>query len=199
MYGEFHQMLNELRVTDRQYFFRYMRMSPERFDHLLSLVQDKMCKRNTRFRESIPAAEHLAVTLRCLATGDAQQSLSYSFRIGKSTLSRIISETCTAIFESLKDQYISCPKSSRELLQISNDFESLWDLPLVIGAIDGKYIRIECPKKSGTLFYNYKGFYSIVLMAVCDARYCFTVFYLGSYGSNNDSGILNQSVMGSLF
>ena len=108
-------MLNEWRVTDREYFFRYMRMNPERFNHLLSLVQVKIYKRrNTRFRDSIPAAERLAATLRFLATGDAQQSLSYSFRIGKSTLSRIISETCTAIFESLKDQYISCPKSSRE-------------------------------------------------------------------------------------
>ena len=87
-------MLNELRVTDRECFFRYMRMNPERFNHSLLLVQDKIYKRrNTRFRESIPTAERLAVTLRFLATGDAQQSLSYSFHIGKSTLSRIISET----------------------------------------------------------------------------------------------------------
>ena len=93
-------------MTDREYFFRYMRMSPERFDNLLSLVQDKIYKKNTRFRESIPASERLAVTLRYFRTGDAQQPLSYSFRIGKITLSRIISETCTAIFESLKDQYI---------------------------------------------------------------------------------------------
>ena len=56
-------------------------MSPERFNHLLSLVQDKIYKRNTRFCESIPAAKRLAVTLRLLATGDSQQSLSYSFRI----------------------------------------------------------------------------------------------------------------------
>ena len=29
-------------------------MNLERFEHLLSLVQDKIYKRNTRFRESIP-------------------------------------------------------------------------------------------------------------------------------------------------
>ena len=45
LFGEFHQMLNELRVTDREYFFRYMRMNLERFNHLLSLVQDKIHKR----------------------------------------------------------------------------------------------------------------------------------------------------------
>ena len=69
----------------------------------------------------------------------------------------------------------------------------------MIGAIDGKHIRIECPKNSGTLYYNYKGFFSIVLMAVCDANYCFTLFDIGSYGSNNDSGILANSEMGMRF
>ena len=62
----------------------------------------------------------------------------------------------------------------------------------------GKHIRVECPKLSGTLYYNYKGFFSIVLMAICDANYCFTMFDLGQYGSNNDSGILANSEMGQM-
>ena len=40
--GKFHQMLTELREGDREYYFRYMRMRQERFDHLLSLVEDKI-------------------------------------------------------------------------------------------------------------------------------------------------------------
>ena len=89
LFGEFHQMLNELRVTDREYFFRYMQMNPERFNSLLSLVQDKIYKRrNTRFRESIPAAERLTVTLnlficsanvsRCLKSNDPIISICLS-------------------------------------------------------------------------------------------------------------------------
>lgn len=55
------------------------------------------------------------------------------------------------------------------------------------------------PKNTGTLYYNYKGFFSIVLLAICDANYCFTMFDLGQYGSNNDSGVLSHSEMGQCF
>ena len=51
-------------------------------------------------------------------------------------------------------------------------------------------------KNFGTLYYNYTGFLSIVLLAVCDASYCFTLYDLGGHGSNNDSGILLNSEMG---
>ena len=54
-------------------------------------------------------------------------------------------------------------------------------------------------KNTGSLYHNYEGFFSIVLLAMCDANYCFTLFDLGSYGSNNDSGILAHSEMGNRF
>ena len=174
-------------------------MSPERFDHLLALVGPKIAKKDTSFRKSISAAERLALTLRFLATGDAQQSLRYSFRIGKATVSKIISETCDAIYTSLAENYLSPPATQSDWLKIAEQFEELWNMPHVIGCIDGKHIRIECPKLTGTLFHNYKGFFSIVLLVICDASYCFTLFDLGQYGSNNDSGVLANSQMGQMF
>ena len=72
-------------------------------------------------------------------------------------------------------------------------------MPQTIRWIDGKHIRIVCPKLTGTQYYNYKGFFSIALMAVCNANYCFMIIDLGQYGSNNDSGVLASSVMGVMF
>ena len=89
-------------------------------------------------------------------------------------------------------------KSSDEWRAISGIFESEWNFPHVVGALDGKHIRIEYPKKTGSLYYNFKSFYSFVLLALCDAQYCFTLYDLGQYGSDNDSGIFMNSQMGSL-
>ena len=195
--GTFRTLFQEL-LQDKELFFRYHRMTPSRFEHLLSLVEDKITKEKTNFRDPICAEERLSITLRFLATGESQQSLSFSYRVGRNTVSKIVSETCEALFQSLKT-YLRAPKNDTEWKEISDKFEEQWNFPHVIGAIDGKHIRIECPKNSGTLYYNYKGFFSIVLMAVCDANYCFTLFDIGSYGSNNDSGILANSEMGMRF
>ena len=46
-----------------------------------------------------------------------------------------------------------------------------------------------------TCCFNYKGVCSIILLAICDSNYCFTLFDLGQYGSNNDSGVLANSKM----
>jgi len=174
-------------------------MSPERFEHLLELVGPKISKKDTRFRNAIPAAERLALTLRFLASGDNQKSLSYAFRIATTTVSRIISETCIAIKEALADKFVKPPRCEEDWLQIAREFERIWNLVNVIGALDGKHIQIESPANSGSLYHNYKGFFSMVLLAICDANYCFTLLDIGQFGSNNDSGVLANSAMGKKF
>ena len=86
-------------------------MTHEKFDHLLSLVKEQIEKKDTRFRKSIPAAARLAITLRYLASGETQQSLSYNYCVGRSTVSNIVSETCIAIYEFLKNPYLKSPSS----------------------------------------------------------------------------------------
>ena len=98
-------------------------MSPERFEHLLSLAGPIISKNNTHLREAISAEQRLVITLRFLSSGDAQQSLSFSFRIGKTTVSNIISETCLAIYDQLKEMYMHAPKSEEEWLKIASTFE----------------------------------------------------------------------------
>ena len=174
-------------------------MSPESFDVLLRHVEPYISKENTRFRESVPASTRIAVTLRYLASSKSKQSLSWSFRLGRTTVSKVVREICEAIWKVLSPLYISWPSMEQAWKQISNDFEEIWNLPQCIGAIEGKHIAIKCSKKSGSNYFNYKGFFSLVILAICDAKYCFTFVDIGQYGRGNDSGVLKLSHMGTCF
>lgn len=48
----------------------------------------------------------------------------------------------------------------------ATEFYEKWDFPNCVRSIDGKHIRLRCPKNSGSMYFNYKQFFSIVLMAV---------------------------------
>ena len=69
-------------------------------------------------------------------------------------------------------------------------------MPHVIGAIDGKHVAMECPKNTGSIYHSYKGFFSQVLLAVCDAEYKFIFIDVGQYGSTNDSAVSKDSNLG---
>ena len=144
-------------------------------------------------RQPIPAEERLAVTLRFLATGETFSSLQFQFRISVSSLSVIIPEVCRAIFNVLKDEYLKCPNTAKEWLKIAETFTHRWQLPHCLGAVDGKHIKILHPPHSGSEFYNYKGFYSIVLMAIVDADYKFIFADVGCQGRISDGGVLRNT------
>ena len=57
----------------------------------------------------------------------------------------------------------------------------------------------EWPKNTGSTYFNYKNFLSIVLLAACDANYYFTLVDIGCYGSTNGASILSGSVFGKAF
>ena len=66
--------------------------------------------------------------------------------------------------------------------EIAERFYACWNFPNCIGALDGKHIVIQSPSRSGSLCYNYKGTFSIVLMALVDADYKFTFIDIWTMG-----------------
>nr|CAI5865358.1 unnamed protein product [Callosobruchus analis] len=162
-------------------------MSSTDFEELLLMVGPIIRKINTNMREAIPEKVRLAICLRYLASGDSYRSLMYTFKISDSTISLIVPEVCNALNEVLKG-YIKVPSTEAEWLKIAKEFDNQWNFPHCIGALDGKHVQIQCPANSGSSFYNYKGTFSIVLMAIVNANYKFIYAHVGSQGRMSDGG-----------
>jgi DDE superfamily endonuclease len=75
-------------------------------------------------------------------------------------------------------------------------FSNKWNFPNACGALDGKHVRIRAPAVTGSIHFNYKAFFSMVLLAICNYNYMFTGVEIGSAGSESDGGILMRSNMG---
>lgn len=111
-----------------------------------------------------------------------------------STIRKVVYETCSAIWKKLHSQHLPRPTKD-SLLRSAMTFYDKWNFPNCAGCIDGKHIRIKCPKKSGTMFYNYKQYFSIVLQAVADANYKLLCIDVGGYGKQSDGGTFASSTL----
>lgn len=68
----------------------------------------------------------------------------YGFRIGASTTSNIIRETCQLIWEKLQFVF---PTTSEDMWnKIANEFYGKWGFPNCLGSIDGKHVVVQVNK-----------------------------------------------------
>lgn len=62
-----------------------------------------------------------------------------------------------------------------------------------MGAVDGKHILMRCPKNTGSEYFNYKHSFSVILLAVVDANYCFSYIDIGTNVRVNDARVFSKS------
>ena len=112
-FGQYSTILAELREGDTSSFKNYMRMTPEMFDELLQRLAPRLQKSDTNCRKALDPGLKLAVTLKHLAAGDSYPSLSYDFRVARSTISLFIPEFCEAIVQTYSEEVIPVPNHQK--------------------------------------------------------------------------------------
>ncbi|CAH1978689.1 unnamed protein product [Acanthoscelides obtectus] len=107
----------------------------------------------------------LEVTLNYLATGNNYRTLSHLSRVSKSAISIMMPIVCETVYDCLKD-FVKVFDTHDAWKKVANGFEARCNFPFCCGAIDGKHVLIETPPHTGSEYFNYKGSFSVVLMAI---------------------------------
>lgn len=91
--------------------------------------------------------------------------------------------------------FLQIPTTQDGWLTIAKGFEELWNYPHLLGALDGKHVVLQAPFNSGTEFFNYKGTFSLVLLALVDASYNFIYVDIGCQGRISDGGVFRNCTL----
>ena len=190
--GLYDRLMTELRAEDPAGFCNFLRMPPQMFDEL----RDRLTPRLQVFhisRETLPVGLKLALTLRYFASGNSYSSMKFGWRVPHNTISLTIREVCKAIQEEYMDELMTCPTTPDAWRAIANQYMHRWNFPNTVGAIDGKHIAIKCPPNTGSTYYNYKGFFSVLLLGLVDADYKFIWADVSGRGAASDAQVFNDS------
>ena len=158
-------------------FKKNFRISRATFHYILNKIS---CDLQRQIVAEIPISPEcrLGICLYRLGRGDYYYTISEMTGFGLSTVSTIVQEVCEAIVKNLWAECVThhFPKDEAQFKEKMLDFEELWQFPCCWGGVDGCHIPIKCPKGGAEArkeYYNFKNVYSIVLMALVDAKYRF--------------------------
>uniref|UniRef100_A0AAY5JX33 DDE Tnp4 domain-containing protein n=1 Tax=Esox lucius TaxID=8010 RepID=A0AAY5JX33_ESOLU len=111
---------------------------------------------------------------------DPEQRLAQLVHLGVSTVGKMVKDTCNVIWEHMKETFLPSPLEDPRK-NTARRFQERWNFP---------------NSNSGSQFHNYKGTFSVVLLALVDADYRFLAVDVGAFGSNSDGGIFANSRLG---
>ena len=145
-------------------------------------------------RMAISVEQRVTVTLWFLATPGGYRTIVHLFGLGRSTVCKIVQETCATIVQILPKKYIKITQPDK-LQEVVDGFKTKWGVPQCVGAIDGFHIPISSPAMNRTDYHNRKRWYSMILQGVVDHSYCFMDINVGRPGSVHDAHVFTQSAL----
>ncbi|XP_066920337.1 uncharacterized protein [Clytia hemisphaerica] len=178
-------------------FFETFRMARGTFNSILNCIRHKLVKQKL-IEEPLSPEFRLAITIFKLARGDYIYTVGEMAGVSKSTICVIVRETFRVIVDELWDETVNSrfPSTKKDFENSMQKFGEEWQFPYAFAAVDGSHLPIKCPwggAQSMKQYFNFKGFYSIILMAFVDAEYRFIWASVGAPGNTHDSTLLQST------
>uniref|UniRef100_A0A8C1XYL4 Putative nuclease HARBI1 n=1 Tax=Cyprinus carpio TaxID=7962 RepID=A0A8C1XYL4_CYPCA len=179
---------NPLEVLSEKELLEKLRF-PRHAIQELAIDLEEHLRPETSRNFSISPLLQVCLALRFFATGCFINTAADLIGVHKSTASRIIHRVACA----LSGRLPLYPTDVSTLNKVKADFFNIAGFPNVVGAIDGTHIRIQAPSTHEPLFVNRKGYHSINVQAICDAKLRVLNCVARWPGSTHDSRILVNS------
>ena len=177
-------------LNDRQFLARY-RMSKAAFHELVRLCRPYLPVRRKARADSVTPEVALSMTLRWLA-GGSYLDICDVHNVRESCFFVTKSRTLEAMKKGLKAE-IRFPETEEERAKVAAGFAAYSNGALrgCLSSLDGLAVQIHEPTKKDTPnpagFKNRKGFFAILVQAMCDSDRLFTYVSVNHQGSCHDS------------
>ncbi|KAL1447466.1 hypothetical protein MTO96_044281 [Rhipicephalus appendiculatus] len=176
------------------YFKRCFRVSAATFRYIVESCRSDLQRVDTTMREAISVEKRVAVSLYRLCSTAEDRTIAELFAIGRSTVNLLYKEFCKAVLKNLEEDWVKMI-SPADMEEHMREFFAVTGFPQGVGALDGCHFPVSPPKKHASDYYNYKGWYSMILLALVDHRYRFRYTNVGSPGRCHDSFVYGRSAL----
>uniref|UniRef100_A0A8R1E7N7 DDE Tnp4 domain-containing protein n=1 Tax=Caenorhabditis japonica TaxID=281687 RepID=A0A8R1E7N7_CAEJA len=165
------------------------------FGHLLTICNhgDSKCS----------AILRLAIFLKFCREGTSENALAKDVGLSQPTVNRIVAR-CIDDLVNAAPEYIRWPETKDEVRRMQNAFLNLQDpsgrsrnIPC-FGLLDGKHWRCQHPPRTGSLNFNYKGFFSFNSLFVTDAEHRIIYIQMSELGVNSDAQMFRSGPLDTL-
>ena len=150
-------------------------------------------------QDKISAEKRVAIVLYYLKDLGSLRMVANTFGVSKATVSVSLRTVCGAIVKHLGPKLIKFPSSLDEIKVAVSKFESKFQIPCVIGCIDGTHIPIKMPAENHHDYFCYKMKYSLNCQAICNDKGEFIDVEVKWPGSVHDARIYANSKVNSMF
>lgn len=172
--------------------YDFFQVSKATFAYILEAIRPGIAK-DDLVGYTIPPETRLAVCLLRLGRGMYFYPIAEMFGIGETTAQNIYNETIRVITDNLFSRHVTAllPHNAADIEALQNHM----DFPFAFGAIDGCHLRLQCPigETARKDYYNFKHFYSIILMGIVDGTGRFLWACAGMPGNCHDSTLLQST------
>ncbi|KAL1480501.1 hypothetical protein MTO96_050975 [Rhipicephalus appendiculatus] len=174
------------------HFRQSLRVTPATFSYLVNILTPVLERADTNMRPAVPVAKRIAIGLYRLRSTAEDATIAHLFGVGRSTVNVICREFFAAVIETLEGQWLRMIRRA-EMGEHIRKFHRVSGFPQAIGALDGCHIPVSPPEEHATDYFNYKGWYSMILLALVDHQYRFRYINVGSPGRCHDAFVYGRS------